>query len=73
MDWMQFGIFVLSTAGMFLWSRSESRSDIRHLENRIENKIDGLISELQTDRREFHASMRDFHGRLCSLEEKLRR
>jgi len=30
----------------------------------------GLIAWLRADMRDFHASMKDFHGRLCCLEEK---
>lgn len=44
-----------SFVGMFLWSRSESRADCRRLEDVI-NAI--------------HIEMKDFHGRLCALEER---
>jgi hypothetical protein len=55
MDWTQFYIFFISVFSLFIWNRSESRSDIRH----ILSILDGIQKE-----------MKDFHGRLCSIEEK---
>jgi hypothetical protein len=40
---------------LFLWNRSESRNDMR--------LILGMISAIQTE-------MKDFHGRLCMIEER---
>lgn len=64
MDWMQvlvillsiFGIFG-SVLGLFFWNRSESRNDYRHIE--------ALVSAI-------HAEIKDFHGRLCAIEERYR-
>jgi hypothetical protein len=58
MDWMQFVIFVGSTIGLFFWNRSESRADMRH--------IMALMDSIQKE-------MKDFHGRLCALEERNRK
>ena len=55
MDWLQFFTLVASFAGFFFWSRSESRSDSRRIED--------LVSAIKDE-------MKDFHGRLCALEEK---
>lgn len=57
------GGFFLTIAGLFLWNRSESRSDFRALDNKIDTKIDNLIQAIQ-------AETKEFHGRLCSLEAK---
>jgi len=52
--------------GLFVWNRSESREDVRNLQTLInENRI-----ETQSTLNAIHAEMKDFHGRLCSLEEK---
>lgn len=74
-------LFFVSIAGLFLWNRTEARNDNRSLEQKMQNleqkmhadmsqleqklelKMDSVIKVLQD-------SMRDFHGRLCSLEEK---
>ena len=58
MDWAQFATLILTFTGLFFWSRSESRSDCRRLE-------DMVISI----HKEIHQEMKDFHGRLCKIEE----
>jgi hypothetical protein len=55
MDWTQVLTIVGSNMVLFLWSRAESRSDMRMMLS----IIDGIRQEIK-----------DFHGRLCSLEEK---
>lgn len=47
---------------LFLWNRSESRADIRHMDN----KLDISIRTIQEE-------SRDFHGRLCAIEERYRK
>jgi len=59
MEWVQFSIFVITMVGLFFWTRSESRSDYREIYQRF--------SELQ---KEFNQEMKDFHGRLCKIEEE---
>jgi len=65
MDWVQFIIFIISILGMFSWlradialNRTESASDRRDILN--------LIKSIQEE-------IKDFHGRLCSIEERNRR
>jgi hypothetical protein len=48
------GIF-LANASLILWMRSESRSDWRH--------SDALVQSI-------HAEIKDFHSRLCVIEER---
>jgi seryl-tRNA(Sec) selenium transferase len=48
-------ILVLTTVSLFLWERSESRSDYRRIED--------LVSSI-------HQEIKDFHGRLCTIEER---
>jgi hypothetical protein len=52
------GVFIANGAliiPLWLWNRSESRADNR--------EIIALINAIQTE-------MKDFHGRLCSIEER---
>jgi hypothetical protein len=44
---------------LFLWNRMESRADYRHLETSVSAQLSGIREE-----------MRDFHGRLCAIEER---
>ena len=47
---------------LFLWNRAESRSDIRHMDSKLESTRE-LV-------RAIHDEMKDFHNRLYSLEER---
>jgi hypothetical protein len=63
---------IVSILAMFLWSVSLSRADF--LWSRAESKADSrriedLVTAMQAGIR---AEMQDFHGRLCSIEERTR-
>ena len=62
MDWVQFAVFIGSTVGLFFWNRTESRADIRHMDTKLESTRE-LV-------RAIHDEMKDFHIRLCSIEER---
>jgi hypothetical protein len=47
---------------LWLWARAESRSDYRHLDAKID-----AIRELTYA---IHSEMKDFHNRMCSIEER---
>jgi hypothetical protein len=55
MDWTQVLAIVGSNMALFLWARAESRTDVRMMLG----IIDGIQKEIK-----------DFHGRLCSIEER---
>ncbi len=66
MEWAQFLILILTIGGLFLWNRSESRSELSVL--RQESAADRrdilqLIRSIQEE-------IKDFHGRLCAIEER---
>ena len=59
------GVFFANAAliiPLFLWNRAEARSDIRHLDTKLESNRD-LV-------RAIHDEVKDFHSRLCIIEEK---
>lgn len=66
MDWTQVLTIVGSNIGLILWARSESRSDYRHLEQKTLEMISGIKSDVQA----IHQEIKDFHGRLCAIEER---
>lgn len=68
MDWTQFLVMLITVAGLFFWNRSESRNDVRHMETMIKDNAE-MIRSIHN---EIHMEMKDFHGRLCALEEKNR-
>lgn len=65
MEWSQFGLLILSMGGMFIWLRSDIA------ENRAEATADRR--EIAQILREIKDENRDFHGRLCALEERSRK
>jgi len=77
MDWTQFTTFMIAnvifTLTLWLWSRGESRSDMRNMQNIME----AMRSCIEESRRETASILRaiqeeskDFHGRLCSIESR---
>ena len=59
------GVFIANLAivvPLFFWVRTETRNDIRHMDNKLE-----AIRELTYA---IHLEMKDFHNRLCKIEEK---
>lgn len=66
MEWLQFIILMITLGGLFLWNRSESNSDRRDFQN--ENKE--IRRELIEVMRSIDKEMRDFHGRLCAIEDR---
>jgi len=47
---------------LFLWTRGEARSDARHMDSKLESTRE-LV-------RAIHDEVKDFHGRLCAIEER---
>lgn len=62
MDWIQFSLFMIGMGGMFAWLRA----DIALNRNEAAADRRDLLSLL----REIQNEMKEFHGRLCSLEER---
>ena len=62
MDWVQFAIFFIGIFGLFLWNRAEARSDHRNLETSVNAMIEAIRQDIK-----------DFHGRLCAIEERNRK
>lgn len=62
MDWIQFTIFFLGNTvfslTLWLWNRTESNADRREMMN--------LLKEMKDE-------MKDFHARLCVIEERNRK
>ena len=69
MEWVQFSIFFIGVFGLFVWNRTESRSDARHMDVQLRANSE-LIREVHN---QIHAEMKDFHGKLCAIEEKNRK
>lgn len=55
MEWYQVGTIVAANLGLFLWSVRQSRTDFLHTMR--------VIDEIKKEQK-------DFHGRLCAIEER---
>ncbi len=58
MDWTQVLTILGGNLALFLWSVRQSRTDFLHTCR--------IIESIQTE-------MKSFHGRLCTLEEKIKK
>ncbi len=65
MDWIQFSLFVIGMGGMFAWLRSDIAL------NRTEAAADRR--DILNLMRSIQQEMKDFHGRLCAIEERNRK
>lgn len=60
MDWIQFAILFVTFVGLFIWNRTESRADIRHMDTKLESNRNLVLA--------IHDEIKDFHKRLCEIE-----
>lgn len=72
-DWIQFTLLLMTLGGCFSWlkadtalNRSEAAADRRDMLN--------LMRAIEREGKEFRETMaqesKDFHGRLCAIEER---
>jgi hypothetical protein len=55
--WIQILSLFLANAGLIIWFRAESRSDWRHMDNKLDNSMKAIQQE-----------MKDFHDRLIEIQ-----
>lgn len=69
MDWSPILALILGNGALiiplFLWNRSESMADIRHMDTKLESTRE-LV-------RAIYDESKDFHARLCAIEERNKR
>lgn len=77
MEWEQFAIMVVAFVGLFIWNRTESRTDIRHMDSKLESNralTTAFHEAIRQDIREFNNKLitqdMEFKSRLCSIEER---
>jgi hypothetical protein len=62
MEWYQVATIVVANLVLFLWTVRQSRADYLHCQRSIESFKDAMLKETK-----------DFHGRLCEIEERNRK
>lgn len=76
MDWMQFLMLLIAFVGMFWWNRTSIdalKDAIDANDKNLRNVIDENARETRSLMNAIQQEIKDFHGRLCSLEERRRR
>jgi hypothetical protein len=66
MDWTQVLTILGGNIALFLWAARQSRTDFLHLDRKLEEnrkESNQLIKAIQEE-------IKDFHGRLCAIEER---
>ena len=66
MEWLQVITMIGANVGIFIWLRTESNSDRRQIQQ--ENAADRR--DLLQLIREIKDELKEFHGRLCAIEER---
>jgi hypothetical protein len=69
MDWSQVLTIIGANLAIFFWLRTESNSDRRQMQQEASADRRDLLSLI----REIKDELREFHGRLCAIEEKNKR
>ena len=65
-SWLQVFSLFFANAGLMVWFRTESRNDWRQMDAKLDASVTAIRQEVQA----IHEEIKDFHGRLCALEEK---
>jgi hypothetical protein len=74
MTWIQVLTVILANVGLcftlFLWVRKEANADRKELSSSISSGITEARKEMVEFRKMWAQETKEFHGRLCSIEEK---
>ncbi len=73
MEWAQFAILLISIGGMFAWLRSDisiNRTEAAADRRDLLQIVRSVQSESRTMIEAIKEEIKDFHGRLCSIETK---
>jgi len=65
MDWSQVLTIIAANMSVFLWATRQARSDFLHLDKKIDEnrkEVTQIIKAIQEETKEFH-------NRLCKIEE----
>jgi hypothetical protein len=64
---------IFAMAALFLWVRSEANADRRYIseiQRQDRKDILTLVEAIKEDVRAIKEEMKDFHNRLCAIEER---
>ena len=66
MDWSQVLTIIAANIALFFWLRTESNADRRQMQQETSADRRDLLQLI----REIKDELKEFHGRMCSIEER---
>jgi hypothetical protein len=66
MDWSQVFTIIGANIALFFWLRTEANADRRQMQSEVSADRRDLLQLI----REIKDELKDFHGRMCSIEER---
>ncbi len=66
----EFVLLLIAIIGLFAWNRAEKRADARNMDIKMEAWRAESTTLINTIREEIKEESKNFHGKLCSLEQK---
>lgn len=72
-SWLQLATFLVALFVFVWYMRKDSKDDYIRLEkslNESRKETNAMILTIHQEMVDFHNAMKDFHGRVCILEEK---
>jgi hypothetical protein len=73
MDWTQVLTILGGNMALFMWATRQSRTDFLHLDRKLEEnrkETQQIVKESNSILKAIQEEVRDFHGRLCAIEER---
>jgi len=67
--WFQVIAFIVTNLSAILWFRGESKEDFAKLSAKTDSLIYNFDKKFEEMQKMIYTEMRDFHGRLCAIEE----
>lgn len=65
-EWLQLIVMGITVAGLFLWNHSEMHSNQREMTT----IVNAIREDAKAFREKWVEETKDFHGRLCAIEER---
>lgn len=73
MDWTQVLTIAGTNIALFLFATRQARTDYLHLDRKLEEnrkETTQIVKAIQDEVRAIHDESKDFHNRLCRIEER---
>jgi len=79
MEWTQFAIFFIGVFGLFIWNRTESRADMRHMDTKLDSfreETNAMIKAIQNEMKDFHTKLalqdQEYKNHLMNMHKEVK-